>query len=91
MDCEKESLLGVPDKDVKKEKEKEKVKKKKKKKCFRCNAKLNMIVYSCKCGQIFCHKHLNPHSHNCPYDYKEEKRKQIKENNPKLESKIEKI
>jgi len=95
MNCETESFLGVPEKDVKteteKEKEKEKEKVKKKKKCFQCKTKLSLIVYTCKCKHIFCHKHLNAHSHNCLYDYKKERKKQIEENNPKLESKIEKI
>jgi hypothetical protein len=62
-----------------------------KQKCYHCNAKLKMIVFTCKCNHIFCPKHLGAHSHNCPYDYKNEKKKQIEENNPKLESKMERI
>tara|TARA_B110000285_G_scaffold228867_1_gene292552 strand:+ start:1535 stop:1846 length:312 start_codon:yes stop_codon:yes gene_type:complete len=62
-----------------------------KQKCYECNAKLKLIIFTCKCNHIFCHKHLGAHSHNCPYDYKNEKKKQIEENNPKIESKMERI
>ena len=72
-------------------KEETKPKKIPKQKCYHCNAKLKMIVFTCKCNHIFCPKHLGAHSHNCTYDYKNEKKKQIEENNPKLESKMERI
>jgi len=62
-----------------------------KQKCYHCNAKLKMIVFTCKCNHIFCLRHLGAHSHNCSYDYKNEKKKQIEENNPKLESRMERI
>ena len=80
---------AVPEK-VKEEKE-TKPKKIPKQKCYQCNAKLKLIVFTCKCNHIFCQKHLGAHSHNCTYDYKNEKKKQIEENNPKLESKMERI
>jgi len=59
--------------------------------CYNCHCKLKMISYSCKCDHIFCQKHLGAHSHNCTYDYKNEKKKHIIKNNPKLGSKIDKI
>jgi hypothetical protein len=62
-----------------------------KQKCYHCKVKLKMIVFTCKCNHIFCQRHLGAHSHNCPYDYKNEKKKQIEENNPKLESRMERI
>ena len=70
---------------------KEKTKKTKKLKCNFCNSKLGIISYTCKCGKVFCSKHLNPHSHNCVYDYKNEKKIQLKKNNPKIGDKFEKI
>ena len=81
------------EKEEKEEKEVKETKPKKipKQKCYQCNAKLKLIVFTCKCNHIFCHKHLGAHSHNCTYDYKNEKKKQIEENNPKLESKMERI
>ena len=86
---------AVPE-EVKEEKEVKEVKKTKpkkipKQKCHECGSKLKMIVFTCKCNHIFCQKHLGAHSHNCTYDYKNEKKKQIEENNPKLESKMERI
>ena len=62
-----------------------------KKKCKQCNCKLKLIVYTCKCGHIFCQKHLGAHSHNCTYDYKNEKKEKIIKENPKLGHKIETI
>ena len=68
MDCPEEKVQLI----AKEEKEpKKKEKKKKKKRCQECNCKLSLIVYTCKCGHIFCHKHLNPHSHNCQFNYKQ--------------------
>tara|TARA_Y100001970_G_C14143233_1_gene808371 strand:- start:472 stop:732 length:261 start_codon:yes stop_codon:yes gene_type:complete len=66
-------------------------KKKKKQKCKECGTKLGIISYTCKCGKVFCSKHLNPHSHNCTFDYKNEKRIELEKNNPKLGVKFEKI
>ena len=60
--------------------------KKKKLKCEECKTKLGMIYFTCKCGKIFCSKHLNPHSHNCMYDYKGARQKELSKNNPKLEN-----
>ena len=65
--------------------------KKKKIKCNHCKCKLGMIHFTCKCGLILCQKHLNPHSHNCSFDYVKEKKEQIQKNNPKLESKMVRI
>ena len=79
------------EKKEKKGKKEKKEKKEKKKRCYECNTRLKMISYTCKCGHIFCHKHLNPHSHNCTFDYMTEKKKQIEKNNPKLASKFDKI
>ena len=72
-------------------KEETKPKKIPKQKCYHCKVKLKMIVFTCKCNHIFCLRHLGAHSHNCSYDYKNEKKKQIEENNPKLESRMERI
>jgi len=60
-------------------------------KCYHCKCKLKMIILTCKCDHIFCQKHLGAHSHNCTYDYKNEKKKQILKNNPKLGFKLDKI
>ena len=52
---------------------------------------LSLIHYDCKCGHKFCQKHLNPHSHNCKFDYCKEKKETLEKNNPKIEVKFVKI
>ena len=59
--------------------------------CQKCNKKLKIIIFTCKCNHKFCLEHQNPHSHNCTYDYKTENCKIIEKNNPKLGSKLIKI
>ena len=74
--------------------EKDEIKNKKKSKherCYRCNKKLKMMSFTCKCNMKFCVAHQNPHNHNCSYDYKSENCKIIEKNNPKLGSKLTKI
>ena len=66
-------------------------KKKIKPKCQFCNCKLGMISFTCKCGMLLCQKHLNPHSHNCKFDYVKEKKDLLEKNNPKLGNKLVKI
>ena len=65
--------------------------KKKKNRCTCCNKKIGLIVYTCKCGNIYCQTHLSPHNHNCQFDYIKEKKDQLIKQNPKLGSKFEKI
>ena len=65
--------------------------KKKKQKCQFCNCKLGMISFTCKCGMLLCQKHLNPHSHDCKFDYVKEKKDLLEKNNPKLGEKLVKI
>ena len=60
--------------------------KKKKPRCSHCKKKLKMteLVMICKCSHTFCLLHLNPHSHNCTFDYLKERRELIEKNNPKM-------
>ncbi len=59
---------------------------KKKPRCFHCKKKLKLteLDFKCKCGNIFCLHHFNPHSHNCSFDYLTNKRNLIQKNNPKM-------
>ena len=61
-------------------------KKPKKERCFHCNKKLKMteLNFTCKCNHKFCQLHLNPHSHQCSFDYLKERRDMINKNNPKM-------
>ena len=62
-----------------------------KEKCHSCRKKLKLIQFTCRCNHKFCILHQNPHSHNCSFNSKKAKKEEIKKNNPKLGSKLEKI
>jgi len=43
-----------------------------KKKCFYCNKKINTtqtITNKCKCGNLYCNKHIFFKNHECSFDY----------------------
>ena len=61
---------------------------KNKKRCNKCNKKLSMINFTCKCGFTFCIKHQLPHNHNCTYNYKKDLKQKITINNPKMNKKM---
>ena len=85
---EKENEKKREEKDNLNEKKKDNLNEKKKKKlrCACCNTKLGLIYFTCKCGNKYCQKHLNPHSHNCSFNNKESCKKQIEKNNPQMKS-----
>lgn len=61
--------------------------------CDKCNKKLGIHEYKCKCNKIFCITHLHAEDHNCTFDYKAEGHLLLKahlEVGP-LKDKIEKI
>ncbi len=84
MECTTDKLKKPPT-------QKNNTKKPTKLRCHFCNKKLSLIHYDCKCGYKFCHKHLNPHSHNCKFDYCKEKKELLEKNNPKIGEKFVKI
>ena len=51
----------------------------------------NESTFTCDCGNLFCSKHMNRHSHNCTVDVKTRRQKELVENNPKMEQKMVKI
>jgi hypothetical protein len=63
-----------------------KPKEKSKPRCYCCRKKLKMteLNFLCKCGHLFCQSHLNPHSHNCSFNYLKERQDLIKQKNPKM-------
>ena len=65
---------------------KEKTLKKKKTRCSFCNKKTGLVSFTCDCEGVFCSAHLNAHSHNCCLliKKKDERQKELKENNPKI-------
>jgi AN1-type zinc finger protein 5/6 len=68
---------------------KDKKHKKKIIRCKICRQKCTLIRFECKCKGVFCSVHRYTHSHNCDYieQKKEEKKKEIENNNPKVETK----
>ena len=48
----------------------------------KCNKKLNLVPYTCRCEKMFCSKHRLPETHNCNYDYKNKGKEILKKNNP---------
>ena len=61
-----------------------KPKKKKKNRCSHCRKNVGLLGVKCKCGKLFCTRHLHPEEHMCEFDHKTLK---IKE----LTSKLEKV
>jgi len=41
-----------------------------KQRCFNCNKKTGIMVFSCKCVENFCSKCRYPEEHLCKFDYK---------------------
>ena len=58
--------------------------KKKKNRCSHCRKNVGLLGVKCKCGKLFCTRHLHPEEHMCEFDHKTLK---IKE----LTSKLEKV
>lgn len=83
-----DSMSSQQDKNIPKETTDEKVipSKKTKPRCHCCNKKLKMteLQFKCKCGNVYCKNHLNPHSHMCSFDYLQERREIIKDKNPQM-------
>ncbi|KAK3220914.1 hypothetical protein Dsin_014884 [Dipteronia sinensis] len=38
--------------------------------CNKCNKKVGLIGFKCRCGDIFCGKHRYATEHSCTFDYK---------------------
>nr|VZI45441.1 unnamed protein product [Spirometra erinaceieuropaei] len=51
--------------------------------CASCNRKTGLSnSYTCRCGNNFCSRHRYAELHSCPYDYKAEARRCLRESNP---------
>jgi predicted nucleic acid binding AN1-type Zn finger protein len=61
--------------------------------CAKCNKKLGIIEYTCKCGNKYCISHLHAEEHECSYDYKKEAQNILKKQIDigKLDIKIERF
>jgi len=54
----------------------------KKERCWSCNKKVGLLGHECRCGYIFCSVHRYAEDHKCDYDFKENGRKYLTEQNP---------
>ena len=52
-------------------------------KCSKCT-KYTIICIKCKCEKNFCIKCKLPEIHNCNFDYKNNGKRKISEDNPKI-------
>lgn len=50
------------------------------KRCEFCNKKVGLLGMVCKCGDLFCVKHIS--DHNCGFDHKKEFREKFIKENP---------
>ena len=60
--------------------------------CWSCQKRVGISGFLCRCGFTFCKKHRLPESHPCGFDFKEQGKKLLAEQNQRLEgAKVEKI
>ena len=58
-----------------------------KKKCYICKKKLGLTKqFICKCNKILCNYHRYYDMHECTINYKLKHKKNILENNPRVDS-----
>lgn len=63
-----------------------KKRKKKKVRCAKegCKFSKTLYMFDCRCGNKYCGPHLQSEQHGCTFDYKEEGRKKLEEDNPRV-------
>jgi len=63
------------------------------KRCQECNKKIkSLLPIRCKCGNYYCNKHKIPQDHSCKYNYINQNKKELDENNPIIKkAKVEQI
>jgi len=54
--------------------------------CVKCNKKIGLTGFVCRCGGQYCALHRNENTHLCSYDYVEESKKRLEENLIKIDS-----
>ncbi|CAH2077988.1 unnamed protein product [Thlaspi arvense] len=42
-----------------------------KQRCGKCQRKVGMLGFNCKCGHMFCGSHRYPEEHSCLFDFKQ--------------------
>jgi hypothetical protein len=60
--------------------------------CNKCNKKLNLTAFKCRCAHFYCDIHRYSDCHGCPFDYKKVGKALLEKNNPVvLYKKIDKV
>ncbi|KAH7648142.1 zinc finger transcription factor ZFP33 [Cryptosporidium bovis] len=49
--------------------------------CYKCNRKVGIYGFSCRCGFNFCSSHRYADTHECTFDYKTFEREQLRKTN----------
>ena len=56
---------------------------KKCKKCKKCKKK-KLIITKCRCDNEYCLAHICAENHNCTFEFKQNGREKLKQENPKI-------
>ncbi|CAM8877533.1 hypothetical protein QQ045_019772 [Rhodiola kirilowii] len=56
--------------------------KKTKKRCGKCNKKVGLTGFQCRCGHTFCGSHRYAEEHACDFDFKAKAKSEIAKANP---------
>ncbi len=60
--------------------------------CARCNKRVGLTGFECKCGGMFCGSHRYAEKHDCTFDWKADGQKKLEKANPVVQArKLEKI
>lgn len=56
-----------------------------KKRCYTCRTKIKAILpIKCKCNNYYCNLHKDPWEHSCSFDYINEQKEKLKNQNQKI-------
>ncbi len=58
------------------------IKRNEKNRCGKCNSRLKLFDFTCKCKIKFCSTHKHPEEHYCDFNHKKKAREILKSNNP---------
>ena len=55
--------------------------------CFKCNRKVGLLGFNCKCGFSFCSSHRFPEHHDCQFDHAQLDKTKLAEMNKVIQPK----